>query len=377
MFGALSLLVRQVSGEMKGAAIVSPAKDNSPFGRFGALTRIMNVGLLVLDSATALEFANPLACDLLGCANEEDLKGRWESMKPLLGLDKDLPRTTKPRPLKVNLPLPDKIRFLRLEIYALEEESCTGYLVLMKDRQMVDVLETDLLLASQMRSQTHLYGALAHDLRAPLNAMQITLELLADTLISGGAGADTSDQQRYVAVLKEEVARLNRTLCTMLDHSIPLSAASQKFDLRAIVEEVAALLGTQAKRHRVDLQLRLPDREVKVIGHRDRLKQALINVAINGLEAMPGGGRLRIDMVVPDSTVNIIVRDDGPGIANELLDEIYQIYFTTKKSGSGMGLYVARLVLESHGGDIQVVNQPGSGACFTLTLPLAEKPGAR
>jgi signal transduction histidine kinase len=242
---------------------------------------------------------------------------------------------------------------------------------------MVDVLETDLLLASQMRSQAHLYGALAHDLRAPLNAMQITLELLADTLFSGGAGTNSSDQQRYIAVLKEELARLNRTLCTMLDHSIPLSAASQEFDLRTILEEVAALLGTQAKRHHVDLQLRLPDREIKVIGHRDRLKQALINVAINGLEAMPGGGRLRINMVVPDATVNIIVRDDGPGIANELLDEIYQIYFTTKKSGSGMGLYVARLVLESHGGDIQVVNQPGGGACFTLTLPLAEMPGAR
>jgi signal transduction histidine kinase len=359
---------------MEGETIVSPAKNNSPFGRFGALTRIMNVGLLVLDSTTALEFANPLACDLLGCANEEDLKGRWETMKLLLGLDKDLPQTAKPRPLKVNLPLPDKIRFLRLETYVLEEESCTGYLVLMKDRQLADVLETDLLLASRMRAQMYLHGALAHDLRAPLNAMQITLELLADT---GGQGVDPSSQQRYIAVLKEELARLNRKLCIMLDHNIPLSVASQEFDLRAMVEEVTALLNTQAMRHRVDLQYRLADREVRVIGQRDRLKQALISVAINGLEAMPGGGRLRIDMVVQDASVNIIVRDDGSGIANELIDEIYQIGFTTQKSGSAMGLYVARLVLESHGGDIQLVNQPGSGACFTLTLPLAEKPDAR
>jgi signal transduction histidine kinase len=375
MFGALSLLERQVSGEMKGAAIVTPAKDNSPFGRFGALTRIMNVGLLVLDSTSALEFANPLACDLLGCANEEDLKGRWETMKPLLGLDKDLPQTAKPRPLKVNLPLPDKIRFLRLEIYALEEESCTGYLVLMKDRQMVDVLETDLLLASQMRAQMYLHGALAHDLRAPLNAIQITLELLAET---DGQGVDPSSQQRYITVLKQELTRLNRTLATMFDNHMPsLGTASEEFDLRAMVEEVTALLNTQAMRHRVDLQYRLADREVRMIGQRDRLKQALINVVINGLEAMPGGGRLRIDMVVQDASVDIIVRDDGSGIADELIDEIYQIDFTTKKSDSGMGLYVARLVLESHGGDIQVVNQPGSGACFTLTLPLAEKPGAR
>jgi signal transduction histidine kinase len=217
----------------------------------------------------------------------------------------------------------------------------------------------------------HLYGALVHDLRAPLNAMQITVELLAD-ILADGRSADPSSQQRYIRVLKEELARLNRTLGTMLDNRMPsLTVASEEFDLRAIAQEVTALLGTQAMRHRIDLQLRLPDREVRVIGHRDRLKQALINVAINGLEAMPHGGRLQIDMAVHEVTVNITVRDDGPGIPAELLDEIYQIYFTTKKSGSGMGLYVARLVLESHGGDIQGVNTPGAGAWFILTLPLA------
>lgn len=348
-----------------------PAQDNPPFARFGALTRIMNVGLLLLDSGTMLEFANPLACNLLDCANEEELKSRWINIKSLLRLDKGLPQTVKPLSLKVNLSLKNKTRFLRLEVYAVEEESCTGYLVLIKDRQIVDVLETELLLASQMRAQVHLYGALVHDLRAPLNAMQITVELLAD-ILAGGRGADPASQRRYITVLKEELARLNRTLGAMLDNRMPSSsAASEEFDLRAIVEEVAALLGTQAMRHRVDLQHRLPDREVRVIGHRDRLKQALINVAINGLEAMPRGGRLQINMAVHEASVDVTVRDDGPGIPAELLEEIYQIYFTTKKSGSGMGLYVARLVLESHGGDIQGVNTPGAGACFILTLPLA------
>ncbi|GAB4507187.1 MAG: hypothetical protein Tsb0026_01690 [Sulfuricaulis sp.] len=349
------------------------AQNNPPFAHFGALTRIMNVGLLLLDSGTALEFANPLACNLLGCVNTEELKNRWEEMKPLLGLDKDLPQTAKPRSLKVNLPMiKSGPRYLRLEIYALKEESCTGYLVLIKDRQVVDVLETELLLASQMRTQVHLYGALVHDLRASLNAIQITFELLVDIMASGH-DADPSDQQRYIAVLREELARLNRTLGSMPDNRIPsLSAAAEELDLRAIVEEVTVLLGTQAMRQRIDLQHRLPEREVRVIGHRDRLKQMLINVAINGLEAMPRGGRLRIDMTVRDaSSVDVTVRDDGPGIPAELLDDIYQIYFTTKKSGSGMGLYVARLVLESHGGDIQGVNAPGAGACFVLTLPLA------
>ena len=354
-----------------GETTTGPVQDNSPFARFSALTRIMNVGLLLLDSVTALEFANPLACGLLGCADEDELKNRWETMKPLLRLDQGLPQTAKPQSFTINLTMRDKTRFLRLETYALHEESCTGYLVLIKDRQMINALETELLLASQMRAQVHLYGAYAHDLRAPLNAMQITLELLSD-ILAGGSSADPAHQQRYITVLKEELARLNRTLGAMLSHGAPsLNTATGEFDLRAVMEEVTALLRTQAMRHRIDLQLRLPEREMVVTGHRDRLKQALINVALNALEAMPGGGRLRIDTVPKDASVDIRVRDDGPGIAPELLEEIYQIYFTTKKTGSGMGLYVARLVLESHGGDIRVSNEPGGGACFTLTLPLA------
>lgn len=343
-------------------------QDGSPIAQFSALTRIMNVGLLLLDSSAGLEFANPLAWGLLGCDSEKELKERWSEMKPLLRLDKDLPDTAKPRGFMVNLPGQDKTRFLRLEIYVLHEESCTGYLVLIKDREMINALETELLLASQMRAQIHLYGAYAHDLRAPLNAMQITLELLADAL--GGAGA-SADSQRYIAVLKEELARLNRTLGAMLNRSVPsLKITPEEFDLRAMVDEVAALLRTQAMRHRVDLQLQLPEREAVIRGHRDRLKQALINVALNGLEAMPGGGRLRINLMVKDASADIVVKDDGPGVPQQLVDEIYQIYFTTKKTGSGMGLYVARIVLESHGGEIRMMNEPGGGACFILSLPI-------
>lgn len=362
----------RVSGDMmarepQGTGAV--AGNDSPFARLSALTRIMNVGLLVLDASAGLDFANPLACGLLGCAGENELKQRWHDMKRQLRLDQELPQTAKPRAFTANLPAPDKTRFLRLEAYALHEESCTGYLVLIKDREMINALETELLLASQMRAQVHLYGAYAHDLRAPLNAMQITLELLTDALTGANAGADS---QRYIAVLKEELARLNRTLGAMLNRSVPsMNAAPEAFDLREMVDEVAALLRTQAMRHRVDLQLHLPERETPVRGHRDRLQQALINVALNGLAAMPGGGRLRISLALKDASADIVVKDDGPGIPQELLEEIYRIYFTTKKTGSGLGLYVARLVLESHGGEIRVMNELGGGACFILSLPLA------
>jgi len=355
-----------------------PARDErapvAGLGQLDAVTKIMNVGVLLLSPARHLEFANGLACELLGFATSDDLKNEWERLRPLLNLDERLTENARPRPLKVDLPTPGGVRFLRLETYALDEDFCSGFLILLRDRRMVHVLENDLLLASQMRAQNYLYGALIHDLRAPLNAMQITVELL------GGANGQAPrpvvqngeeiSPERYIAVLREELARLNRTLRTVLDYGAPLDPEMKEFDLLSVVREIVALLTPQAARQQADLRLTLPTATVLVRGQRDRIKQALLNVAINGLEALPkSGGVLNIDVERTGDSVDIVFTDNGPGVPGELLDTIYQVYFTTKKAGSGLGLYVTRLVLESHGGDIRVENIPGEGARFRLSLP--------
>jgi signal transduction histidine kinase len=349
--------------------VVTP--DNRAAGCLEVLSRVMNVGLLLAGSAGRLEFANTLALELLGCESEEELQQRWTEFRRLLQIDVALPTSAvKPKRITVNFPLAKGMRFLRLEIHTPHEEACTGCLVLLKDRQAGDILETDLLLASRMRSLVHVYRVLAHDLKAPLNAMQLTLELLADS-VGHDAGSDgRGRRQRHVEVLREELARLNRILQTMLDQKEPMDAVPQIFDLREVIREVVVLLAPQARGQRVEMRTQVPEATVPLRGYRDRLKQALLNIAINGLEAMPGGGRLAIDLTAQATGVCVRIADTGSGIPEELLDEIDQIYFTTKKTGSGIGLYVARLVVESHGGAILVRSDLGAGACFTVNLPL-------
>jgi signal transduction histidine kinase len=333
---------------------------------------MMNIGVLLLDPAGNIEFASPLACELLGFQDEKALRADWPTMKSLLHLDVALPSTTRPRSLTADISVHDRIRFLRLEVDALNAESSPGYSILLRDRQRIDALETDLVLASQMRAQVHLYGALTHDLRAPLNAMQITAELLADTLDadSPAIAADREARQlRYVEVLREELARLNRALQTVLDHGAPLDAAAEKLDLADVVRDTVTLLGPQAGRQRVELQVFLPDSAAMIAGHRDRLRQALLNIAISSLEAMPGGGGLKIVLAVQDQEVSIALADSGPGISEALLDEIFRVCVPNKKDGSGIGLYVARLVVDSHRGDMKVENEPAGGTCFTLSFP--------
>ena len=235
-----------------------------------------------------------------------------------------------------------------------------------------EVLETELVLASQMRSLAHVHGVLAHDLKAPLNAMQLALDLLADSLANPEppeAPAAGERRQRYLTILREELARLDRTLRTMLEQKEPLGSVSGAFDLREVIQEIGRLLLPQARRQRVEMKLELPPAAARVAGYRERVKQALLNLAIRALEAMPDGGRLAIGCAVQGGVAVVTVEDSGSGLPAGLLDEIHQIHYTTRKSASGIGLYLARLVVESHGGEIVEEAVP-EGTRFKLTLPL-------
>ena len=178
-------------------------------------------------------------------------------------------------------------------------------------------------------------------------------------------------QVKHIGVLNEEIRRLDRQLRTLLSHTAPPSQERQEFDLRALLGDLEALLAPQAKRQRVDLTTRLPDQPVTLVGHADRLKQAILNILINALEAMPDGGILSIELE----------RRDGGRAARpcataarafppSLLGAIYDMHFTTKNGGTGVGLYVARSVVQSHDGSIEVHSAPGQGTTFTVTLPL-------
>jgi signal transduction histidine kinase len=344
--------------------------------RLGALSSIMNVGVLLLERSGALEFASPMAVRLFGCDSPEALQQRWGEFKGLIhlgGADSPSPPAAPLRGV-IEVPAGGVVRSLRLEIHPLEGESCPGQLVLVKDRRAVDMLETDLVLASQMRSLVHVYRVMAHDLKAPLNSIQLTLELLADSLSDEDPFTAPSGprerRQRHVSILREELSRLNRALQSMLDPGDPLGTVLQAFDLREVAREIARLLTPQARRQRVEFELQLPDGEVKVTGYRDRLKQALINLALNGLDAMAGGGRLTMG-VARAETARIWVQDSGNGVPEGLVEEVYQSHFTREKSRAGVRLYVARLVIESHGGEMTVGSEPGRGTRFDLSLPLA------
>jgi signal transduction histidine kinase len=199
--------------------------------------------------------------------------------------------------------------------------------------------------------------------------MVITLELLKESLRTSDADpALVTRQRRHVDMLRDELQRLNRTLQSLLTQTPLVRDNTQRFDARELVDDVLALLAPQAREQKVAISYEPPAEPVPLVGKRDRLKQALLNIVVNALEAMPGGGALTVALACDRARVHISVRDTGPGIPAEILGLIYQPHFTTKEGGTGIGLYVARSVVEAHGGTIEVESAAGAGTEVRLAM---------
>jgi signal transduction histidine kinase len=335
--------------------------------RIRGLSRLVDVGAVLVGSSRQLVFANPRACELLGCEHPEDLQQRWSEV---LGfLDHCGPMEDHPAQFDFDVPGATEPRAVHCRVYPLAGEMHRGFLYLLRERMALDALETDLLLASQLRALSRVYRAVTHDLKAPLNAMVLNLDRLQSALGRGEGAAEAEKTQGYLDVLREELERLDRSLLALLADTTPAGSGREEFDVRATLQEIERLLLPQARLQHVALEAQLPGAAVRIAGQRDRLKQAILNVAINALESMSDGGALELILEALPDEAEVRIIDTGPGIPAEVQPRIFDIHYTTKTTGTGIGLYLARCIVEAHGGEISVENRPGRGSEFRLRLP--------
>jgi signal transduction histidine kinase len=204
--------------------------------------------------------------------------------------------------------------------------------------------------------------------------MMIHLDLLRESLTRPSPNREAKEsQEKYVAVLRQELDRLNRSLTETLTQTLPPPDQRDRFDLREALLELGTLLAPQARRQGVDLRIQMPEAPVVLVGYKDRLKQSFLNIAVNALEALPSGGEVSLLMEVRGSEVDVRIVDDGPGIPSDVLAQIYERDFTTKGTGSGIGLFVARALIEMHAGVISVSSRVGQGTEVTVRLPIVAR----
>lgn len=327
-------------------------------------------GILLIDAERRLLFADARAADILGYADAADLRHAWAGeLQPLIGTLVDgkagggeihqfrFPRSAEP---------------LDLEVESLAENGSGGHLIRVRDPHYAAALQSELELAMQMRGLARLYSSFAHDLKAPLNAMVMTLELLKATVLSNQpAGTPAGDKcTRYVGNLNDEIQRVDRQLRVLLSQT-GLSSPNepQESDLRPVVTNLQSLLAPYAKHHRITLKVAVPDDPVTLAFNRDQLRQALFNVLLSSLAALPNGGELRMTMELVDGQVRVVVADDGCPLLPEPSEAVFDLAFSSKSTAGGVCLRVAREVARAHSGTFEAASNAG-GNTYVISLPI-------
>jgi signal transduction histidine kinase len=241
-----------------------------------------------------------------------------------------------------------------------------GALVTLHDLESVEQIESELELSRRMAAIGRLTAGVGHEVKNPINAIVVHLELLKNKL-----GGDHAPATRHLEVIDAEIHRLDRVVQTLVDFSRPVELRLQEQDLRTVIGDVLALADEELSTRNVKLEGRLPAHPLFVNVDADLLKQAAINVILNGAQAMPDGGALRVTLEEDRKMAVLRIADEGTGIPPEIREKIFDLYFTTKSGGSGIGLAMTYRILQLHHGSVDVQSKVGRGTEFSLRIPLA------
>jgi len=231
----------------------------------------------------------------------------------------------------------------------------------------VKALEAEVLHRERLSALGNLAAAVAHEVRNPLNAISMGLQRLK---LEFQPTEDQEDYSRLAELMLGEVHRLNTIVEQFLSLARPFEIKPEVLPLPEILKELAALEDSDAKRSQVQIRIITAPNLPPLTADPSYLTQVLLNLMLNGLQAMPHGGTLTLEAKTSSSNFLIAVTDTGTGIAPENLARIFEPYFTTKAKGTGLGLAISRRIIEAHGGTLTATNESGGGCRFEISLPL-------
>jgi len=239
--------------------------------------------------------------------------------------------------------------------------------------------EREMLRSEQLASLGQLAAGLAHELRNPLTSLKTILQL---------ADSPGDLTPRDLDVLKQEITRLEDSVQTFLDFARPPQPDKQFVEFDQLVKETLELVARRAERQGVFLNCSLPRKRIGVMADETQMRQVVLNLLLNALDAVPRGGEVRLEVAqesgeLPSTNgrsmkntktageVALRVSDNGPGLPPQLGEHIFDPFVSTKESGSGLGLSICKRIVEAHDGEISAADRPEGGAVFSVRLPLS------
>jgi signal transduction histidine kinase len=242
-----------------------------------------------------------------------------------------------------------------------------GAMVTLRDLDSLESINTQLQVSERLAALGRITAGVAHEVKNPLNSMRLWLENLKESL-----PPETDDSAKQaVNVLDAEIDRLDAVVKRFLDFSRPMDVRLEPTQLSGLLQEVLEVAGPQLERANVQVAQLLPIDVPEVFGDRALLKQAILNLVLNAVDAMPNGGQLQLTLSRRGDMAEITVADTGKGIPVEHRQKVFQLFFTTRPGGSGIGLASTFRIVQLHNGSIDFTSEVGRGTTFRIELPLA------
>ena len=231
-------------------------------------------------------------------------------------------------------------------------------------RQLQQTFER-LRLLDRLSALGALSAGLAHEIRNPLGSITGSIEILESAI------PDTDERREFVGILKKEIQRLSSIVSRHLDLVRSGKPERDPHNVGDIVRSVVDLTSQQAAKQGVRISAHVADPLPTVMVDGQQLRQAILNLVINGIQALPDGGELSLTADTAGDRLRIIVEDDGPGLGEEALRRGFEPFYTTKDGGTGLGLSIAFQIADGHGGDLRAENRETGGARFCMEIPVA------
>lgn len=324
-------------------------------------------GVIAVDPAQRVTAINPAAQRMLGTAAGTALgrpyatlfkeeRTAWSALLDTLRSGREHVGA------EIDCPLPDRTLHLSASSSLLRDSrgAPIGAVVVLKDQTEQRRLATQVMRADRLAALGELVAGVAHEIRNPLTSIRGFMQYLEDC-------DDPAEWREYAPLIVRQVDGLNRIVSELLEFGRPRPPSLRRVDLNGLVADVARLAGgKQGVTVTCALAADLPPLEADA----EALKQALLNLLINALQALPDGGSVRIATAAgPAGGSEVSVSDDGIGIAPENLEKVFDPFFSTKPSGTGLGLAMVHRILDAHGGSVAIDSTPGAGTTVVLRLP--------
>lgn len=346
--------------------------------RISMLLKAVDESIVVLDQDQQVSSYNESASTFFEIPADTNFV---EAFQHLLGQNRDLrsliqearqtQQTIEKRELTLWLEDNEKICRISIQPY-MEQEQVTSYLLSFKDVQSLTELENNLTRSMKFGVIAGLGSSISHEMKNPLSSISMQADIL-NTRINKLDIPPDMDLQKSIDILQSESKRLNRITAQFFSLAQIKRSDLALININAVLKDVLFLVHQQSIERNIELSSELAESIDFIYGDPDQLKQVFLNILLNAFQAIDHGGMVKTHTHQEERDIVVSFEDNGKGVAPEEQERIFELYFTTKADGGGIGLAVSKEIVEAHEGHIEFSSKQGKGTTFTLRFPRKEK----